>query len=199
MTAGMTPNETSAGQTVPPGWEGILDRGERILWQGRPVPGFSMAPFQPLRLLMGVFFTVFSVFWMGMAGWITGMMDDDVPILFAFFPFFGLPFLFAGLWNAGVYAIWRSYARGHTTYTLTSKRGIIARDLPVVGRTMKSYVITSDNKIDLKDSDPGTVWFAEHITRSQNRTATTPIGFVRIADARKVYGLMREIQNATNE
>ena len=56
-----------SGATAPAGWEGILDPGERILWQGRPVPGIVWRPQQMVTFLFGLAFAGFALFWMLMA------------------------------------------------------------------------------------------------------------------------------------
>ena len=46
-----------------PGWEGILDPGEKIVWQGRPEQGFDIAAKDIPSAVFALFFSGFAVFW----------------------------------------------------------------------------------------------------------------------------------------
>ncbi|RVT82269.1 aspartate carbamoyltransferase catalytic subunit [Rhodobacteraceae bacterium CCMM004] len=167
---------------APPGWEGILGRGEEILWQGRP--DTRLRPVGPWpQTLMGVFVTGFSIFWITMAAAMS-------PPGFDLFPLFGLPFLAIGLWAAGLRWVWDAWLRGRTWYTLTTERAFIARDL-LGQKSLKSWSIGPDTVLDLDMGPPDTVWFAE-TWRSHGKGSTRQrIGFRFIEDGRAVYGLMR--------
>ena len=175
----------------PDGWQGILDPDEVILWQGRPRAGLSLRPFRPMRHAMGVVTAGFALFWMSMAAWITGGMDDGPVDLF---PLFGLIFLAIGIWNAGLFVFWEAFLRANTTYSLSSRRGFVATDLPIKGRSLKSYPIKPDTPLEYDGQEPGTIWFAERYQSTKNGSRRVPIGFERIPDARAVYALLRSVQ-----
>lgn len=167
----------------PAGWDGILDPGEDILWQGRPDPGFAVPPGGLIKALFGAVFTGASVVWMMMAAHAPG-------------PFWmvGLIFFFAGLGIIGDALVMPTIRRRNTWYTLTGSRAFIARRLLLRGRRLDSYPIGPDTKLTLVDGALGSVHFAAPTRRSETRTGTVPVGFERIPDAREVYALMRQIQ-----
>lgn len=186
--------------TPPPGWEDILDPGETLLWQGRPDHGPAFRPQHPMQVVMGVFFVVFSTVWIKMAFWITGGFPDDAGGLVDIFPYFGALFLAVGLYMAGGFVLWDMLRLSRTTYTLTDRRAFIATDLPIQGRRLRSWPLDADTRLSLDDGDPGSVWFAwkEVSWRSNGslhsvKTQQVPVGFERIAEARRVYRMMRDI------
>ncbi len=167
------------------GWEGILDEGEIILWQGRPIAGLSFQNIDIMSALMGLFFMVFSLFWMSMAANISGSFgrSDFGGILPMIFPLFGLPFFFIGFYNAIGHILWDAYLRSKTHYMLTKKRAFIATDYPSKGKLLNDYTIDAETNITLKVGPPDSVFF-KHATH----------GFKRIDDGRHVHKLMRQIQ-----
>ena len=170
------------------GWDGILDPGEEILWQGRPDPGFAIPPDNMLRAVFGIFFAGFAVFWMTMASVSPGR-----------FWMFGLIHFAAGLGIAGEALVMPTVRRRNTWYTLTDRRAFIASRSLIGARKLDSHPITDRTRLSLSDGTLGTVHFAEKSRRSGNRTTRTPIGFERISDAREVYALMRQVQRRGNE
>jgi hypothetical protein len=167
------------------GWDGILDEGERILWQGRPVAGLSFHNTDVMGALMGVFFMVFSLFWISTAAQIgNGFGNSGFGGAFPkFFPLFGLPFFAIGFYNAIGHVFWQAYLRSKTHYTLTSKRAFIALDHPTNGKTLKNFPIDANTDVILKIGQPDSVWFAGK-----------RIGFARIDDGRAVLKLMHQTQ-----
>ncbi|WP_425101544.1 aspartate carbamoyltransferase catalytic subunit [Tropicibacter sp. S64] len=180
----------AAAQPAPPGWEGLLDPGEEILWQGRAGTGLSLPNPEPMRHVIGVFFVGFSLFWMNLTADIAGNVPGPVKV----FPAFGLIFFFIGLWNAGLFVLWDAFKRSRTTYTLTNRRAFIATDLPVQGKTLSSYPIDRSSVLEFHGDDPGSIWFGERTVRTKNGSRTRRIGFEQIDDARTVYRLLRDIQ-----
>lgn len=166
------------------GWEGILDPGEQILWQGRPDGKVVIRARNVVVLLFGLAFGGFALFWIIMAGAMGGGM----------FALFGLPHFLIGasiVWGA---LYWGAYKRRRTWYTLTDRRAIIATDLPIRGRRLKSWPIEADTPIDYQPGEPASVYFASETRRGQNSSYQVPIGFERIAEGDKVYRLIRDIQ-----
>ncbi|MGO4909410.1 hypothetical protein ACEN2J_13890 [Pseudorhodobacter sp. W20_MBD10_FR17] len=191
------------------GWDGILDDGEEILWQGAPDDGLDFGSFWSVQTVSAVFFAGFSLFWMAMAFHITsGMKDGFGQVLNIVFPLFGLPFF-----GAGVYMLlgrfWaEARLRRNSHYTLTNRAAYIGLDAKGK-RSLERYAIGPDMRLTLEDGDLGAVWFASKVNTMPRRApsmgrsrariggatfSTQTIGFERIANARAVYAMMRKLQ-----
>ena len=194
-----------------PGWEGILDADEQILWQGKPRGGIDWAKVFDLQTFFGLFFTGFAVFWVSMATQI-GEGMRNAPTFFQFFPLFGLLFVGIGLNMVIGRHLWDAYKRSGTHYTLTNKAAYIASQ-PLGRRSLQRIGIEEMTSPTLIDTSPGAVHFAERLVtytrhRSRNRngiafstggkstTVRQPYGFERIDDARQVYRLHRDAHAA---
>ncbi len=169
--------------TMNAGWESILDPGENIVWQGRPDGAVTLRPRNIMMLVFGLFFAGFALFWMLMAAqsgggfWMFGLIHFAVG---------------AGIIYAAVF--WGAFKRRRSWYTLTDRRAMIATDLPLVGKRLKSWPITASSVLELEQGPPDTVNFAETVKRTRNGSRVVPIGFERIEAAREVYRMMRDIQ-----
>ncbi|MCP3970569.1 MAG: aspartate carbamoyltransferase catalytic subunit [Rhodobacteraceae bacterium] len=169
--------------TAPKDWEGILDEGEAIRWQGRPGGRVVWQVQHVFTFLFGLAFAGFAVFWMIMASkagggfWMFGLIHFSVGVGLAVGP----PF-------------WNAWTRGHTWYTLTDRRAIIATDTPFLGRKLQSYPIAEDTAIEYQPGDPATIHFAHEYRRGKNRSRRVAIGFERIEYGQEVYRMIREIQ-----
>jgi hypothetical protein len=166
-------------------WEGILDRDETVLWQGRPDPGFHMPIEGIFKIVFFAFFTGFSVFWMAMAGTGGGL-----------FWVFGLPFFLIG----GSSFVWAligpTMTRRNSWYTVTTKRALIASELPIVGRQLKSFRIDRDTNLDFREGPLSSIYFATERRRGKNGTYPVKVGFERIPDGREVYQHLRSVQTS---
>ena len=173
-------------EAAPEGWEGILDAGERILWQGRPDGGFHIRAGQAGQAGFGLFFAGFAVVWMVLASNAPGP-----------FWMFGLIHFSVGMGLALKPTIWAMMKRRDTWYTLTDRRAIIATDAPFEGRRLMSYPITAATRVDFIDRAQDSVHFAEEVKRSKNGTYRVPIGFDYIgSNGPEVLRLIRDIQAA---
>lgn len=168
---------------VTAGWEGILDEGENILWQGRPDAAVVLTVTNVGVFLFGLAFAGFALFWMIMASQAGGG-----------FWMFGLIHFFAGLGISFGAMFWNAWRRKHTWYTLTDRRAFIATDIPFKGRKLASYPITSDTVIEYKAGGLATLHFAREMRQGNKRNYHVPVGFERVADGDVVYRLMRDIQ-----
>ena len=190
-----------------PGWEDILDKDERILWQGKPRGGIDWSRVLEFQTLFGLFFTGFAVFWVSMAFEI-GEGMRNAPALFKFFPLFGLIFVAAGLNMVIGRHLWDAYKRAGTHYTLTDKAAYIATQ-PLGRRSLRRIGFDEMTSPVLIDSTPGAVHFAERLvtytrhrhntgngisfsTGGSSRTVRQPYGFDRIDGARQVWRLLRD-------
>ncbi|MCF6233181.1 MAG: aspartate carbamoyltransferase catalytic subunit [Rhodobacteraceae bacterium] len=169
--------------SIPQGWESILDANEKILWQGRPDGAVTLRPRNILMLIFGLFFAGFALFWMVMAFsagggfWMFGLIHFSV----------GVGIVFSAVF-------WGAFKRQRSWYTLTDHRAIIASDLPLIGKRLKSWPITAESVLELEQGPPDTVNFAEKIKRGKNGSYTVSIGFERIESGQDVYRLLRDVQ-----
>lgn len=163
-----------------PGWQGILEDGETILWQGRPEKGVRWLDGLRTNFVMGIVITCFALFWMyeaaksGTLMWIFGML-----------------FLLLGLKQLAEPTIIPAYIRSRSWYTLTNRRAIIATDMPVRGRQLNSVPITRETEVTFEPGDPGSIFFGPiYVARKQGNA------FLLIHDAEAVMRLIREVQTA---
>ncbi len=168
-----------------PGWEGILDTDEEIVWQGRPGGKVVLRAGNIVTLLFGLFFAGFAAVWM-----LTASMAGG------FFWMFGLIHFFVGLSVAFGAIYWNAIKRRNSWYTLTNKRAFIASNMPLVGKKLKSYPITAATTLDFQDGDPASIFFATETRSTKNGTRTVPVGFERIKDGRAVYKKFRDVQKS---
>ncbi len=165
------------------GWAGLLDDDETIVWQGRPDGGFVFRPSMLFSTIFGILFSGFALLWMigaaqsGGMFWMFGLLHFGV----------GIAIIFGGLFST-------SFVRRYTWYTLTNKRAFIAKKLPFVGRSIRSYPISSRTVIEYHDGRFSSVFFANEERNSKNGAHNVPIGFERLADGKFVLQLMRSIQ-----
>ncbi|PHQ99199.1 MAG: aspartate carbamoyltransferase catalytic subunit [Marinosulfonomonas sp.] len=173
--------------SIPSGWEGILDEGEDIRWQGRPDGGVAWKLSNIPAVLFGLAFSGFALFWMVMAASAGGGMW-----------MFGMIHFAAGIGIGIGPVFWSAYRRRNTWYTLTNKRALIATNLPMRGRKLKSYPITKETPLEFSTGDPASITCATERRRSKNGSYEVKIGFERIADGKQVYAqvyaMSREIQ-----
>lgn len=166
-----------------PGWQGILEQDEQILWQGQPAGGIRFDPEDLRGTLMGLFMTCFALFWM----W--GASQGSVV-----FALFGIPFLAIGLAETLKGNVIAAYVRSRSWYTLTNRRAIIATDMPVRGRRLTTYPIGPGTPLELIEGDPGSILFGSTTGRRSRRGSEPRAGFRLIHDTRKVWSLMQQAQ-----
>ncbi|MFD1794571.1 aspartate carbamoyltransferase catalytic subunit [Paracoccus aurantiacus] len=169
---------TENGSTDYPGWQGILEPGEQILWQGQPDRRFRFAPGDLAKSAPGLFMTCFSLFWMWNAA--QGSLV---------FSLFGLFFLFAGLREMARPVLLPAYIRSRSWYTLTDRRAIVATDMPIRGRRLLSYPIDAGTPMEYVAGDPPSILFGPETRNPRNRA-----GFHFIPEADRVMALMRRMQ-----
>ncbi|MEZ5796022.1 MAG: hypothetical protein R3D63_00080 [Paracoccaceae bacterium] len=188
-------------EPVPEGWEGILTPGERILWQGRPEPGIDWRGLVGGRMLFGLVFAGFALFWMAMAFSMTRQAPGGLGLLF---PLFGLPFLLVGVQMAGGHLWLDARRRRGTHYTLTDRAAFVATETGGQ-RRLERYPLVRGMTVTLDEGAPGNLWFSETLQSHRiNRTTASGhrrivrrsfvtrqrTGFERIAEPRRVWQLM---------
>lgn len=175
-----------AADTVPSGWEGLLDPGETILWQGRPDQRFHLS-FDKLPIaVFGLFFTGFALFWMLGAAMGGGN-----------FWMFGLIHFSVGAYMTGNALAGEALRHRATWYTLTDRRAFIATRTLTKGRQLQSFPIDKDTVFDYRAGPLATIYFNQQTRRGNKGSSyTVDIGFERIAEGDSVLALMRQIQTA---
>lgn len=171
---------------VPAGWEGILEPGERVLWQGQPDGRMVFRPAHIFPFLFGLVFSGFALFWMVMA-YAAG----------AGFWMFGLIHFFAGFGVMLGGPVGGAWKRRRSFYTLTSRRAFIASTSYFGQKSLKSYPITRATVLDFEeDGDFATLTFHRENWRDNDGDRRSKnIGFERIQEGRKVLALMRQVQS----
>lgn len=168
-----------------------LNKNETPLWAGQPRPGRMAVKALPIALF-AIPFTGFAVFW------IYGASGFKVPDFseggFAFFPLFGLPFLFVGL---GMLAspLWKMRSAKRTIYVLTDKRAILFTG------GLKTHIrsFSPDQLQDLTRKQhadgSGDIVFKKEISNYQqhNNMPVKTIGFLGIDKVKEVEELIREM------
>lgn len=181
-------------------WDGLLAPGEEILWQGQPHARIDWSGLLHPLTFMGVIFTGFSLFWIGMATAMTA--NGNVPFPFQLFPLFGLPFLAVGLWMLGGRLVFDAWLRGNSWYTLTSQTAFIARN--AFGRkTLESWPLADMDRIVWQDGRPGSIIFhMKHgagVRHGRNGAPIRLLGFHQIDESQHVYGMMRSARRKLRE
>lgn len=172
-----------------PAWRPFLSSGEKVLWEGRPVPGFKFSKYAIGKSAVGAIFFLFAIFWMVMA---FGITSGGPTPSWGFFPLFGLPFALVGAYLTFGHFFWDKWKRDKSNYALSDRRAFIATDL--FGKSLKSYPIDRDTVLTFEPGSPPSVYFAEKTKRTKNGSYTIPIGFERIDEGEAVYRLLLAMQ-----
>ncbi len=183
--------------TARDGWDGLLDEGETILWQGRPDGRVVWRNIVGFQGVFGLIITGFAIVWMSIASSIIGSGPGFV-FPFNLFPVFGLPFLLIGIYLLVGHVIMDAYMRSTTWYTLTDRTAFIASNA-FGRRKLAAYLIRDMPFLELEDTLIGSIWFGEHPTPAgQGAHVPRRIGFVAIPQARQVFAKIREARGALN-
>ncbi|MDF2141000.1 hypothetical protein [Paenirhodobacter sp. CAU 1674] len=176
-------------------WEDYFLPGEKLLWQGAPVPGFHAWP-------MAVFMTLFGIPFLAAGGGLSlgglffafqakSATDLGGTLLAAVF---GLPFLAVGLFLVVGQWIIAAQAPRRVRYALSTRAAYIAKHY--WGRDLAIYPILRSSGLELKTGRrAASVWFySQRETDSDGDERTQRAGFENIADGEKVLRLIRELQ-----
>ena len=177
-----------------PGWEGILDEGEEILWQGRPAPGIDWRAMLNAHVFVGLFVAGFGVFWTIMAVSMMAGAGSGPPLLFRLvFPLFGEVFVFTAMRNVMKKPLDAYRRQKGTFYTLSNKAAYVATDIGGK-RSLDRYLLADMDRLRLVDGAPGSVMFGT--TSDQGRVpGSGEPGFLRLSDARDVFGRVRDARD----
>jgi len=172
-----------------------LRPGETVLWEGAPVPGFHQRRLTFFLMLFGLPFLVigvslfcYSLLLYPQAATVPDGGNALVTTAFS------LPFAaFGAFLVLGPIIEARSAARD-IRYALTSRAAYVIRtgQFPSV----RVYPILPDTALELETgSRAGTVWVHSRRERdSEGDLGTTKAGFENVAEAEKVFLMIRELQ-----
>lgn len=160
-------------------WSGLLDPGERILWQGQPDSRIDLRGLRPMALIVG---GIFCTVGLGIAG--TGLVRVAGGAAQGLIPaLFGLIFTALGVRAALGEVLIDAVTRSNTWYTLTDRRMLVAWSL--FGRKrLTAEPLTPDTVLIYEEGPPGSVLIS----------GRSKAGFRRIDEARQVYDLARRVQ-----
>jgi len=177
---------------APHSWDAYLLPGERILWEGAPLPGIRNRVRLAFLSLFGVPFLIFGlggtgvalrhIFWLGDV-WL-GLIT------------LALGLIFLGVGYTLVAHQWIEAARAHRTtrYAVSTRAAYVARQSRT--RALEVFPIRPETALELEHGDGyDDLWFHARRERdSDGDLSTTRIGFEGIRDGTEVYQLMRGIQ-----
>lgn len=157
---------------------------DAILWQGRPEPRAPLDVSRPAQMIMGLAFIVFSMVWMQKA------LQADAPVWPA-----GLIFLGLGL-KLAVWGPWQPRLRAHFAHYAITRRSARAEiRWPLLGTRRQEITITPATIIDIDGADPASLTLTQ-MRATPRGTRPETLRLDRIAEARRVLALLRDIQKA---
>lgn len=170
-------------------WQDYFTDGETLLWEGAPVKYASASPYNLFISAFGVPFFLAGLGMMG-GGLIGAFASGGGLAGFGggfFIFFFGIPFACVG---AGlVFGPWYMLANAHRKirYALSNRRAYIATQWWT--RKMETYDWRATDMLEL---DEGRRASSVYFTAKTLDDSTKRIGFEHIAEARRVFDLIRE-------
>lgn len=166
-------------------FQGLLLRGEKIVWWGQPVLGVLFTAKDWLAVPFSLMFAGFAVFWESLA-----LKAPNSPL---FMKLWGVPFLLFGFYFVVGRFLVDAWARRGITYAVTDKRILIRRSSPFAKFTALTFdQLPSVNLIERGDGR-GTIRFGQEQPASNRGYSgwspafdPTP-QFIAIEDARRVF------------
>ncbi|GHF37568.1 hypothetical protein [Seohaeicola zhoushanensis] len=178
-------------EIISPEWQGILQPGERILWQGAPRSDDPSLKTDPYRSLLAI----------GVIAFATVMMAyriPEAPTTKALLALFGLWLTACILIGYPAFGrtMFLAYKTRHSFYTLTTLRAFIGWTL-FGHRRLEQWPIIRETKVELVPGNPGHVHFAERLHHNKHSTDVEKVGFRNIADPEAVHALILKVQEGT--
>jgi hypothetical protein len=168
---------------------------ETVLWEGSPVPGLHQRGKAIFLMIFGSPFLIIgaSLFFHGLWQLPRAPTVSDAGLAL-FVTAFGLPFGGIGAFLVFGPLIEARTAHRDMRYVLTSRAAYVIRQ----GRfpSLKVYPILPHTALELEPGKrAGTVWLHARLERdSDGGLETTRAGFENIAEAEKVFALIRDLQ-----
>lgn len=171
--------------------------GERVLWTGQPKQGLALSGRDAVLIPFSLMWGGFAIFW-NVGVWTFPKTGEDTDW---FMRLWGLPFLVVGLYLIIGRFIHDAWIRKRLFYAVTNQRVLILRGLN--SQNLKSLDIRRLPKLDLSEHSDGTGTLefdgdsSLFSSRRNGFGSWTPAlsaasQFFRIANPRKVYGLIRD-------
>lgn len=155
----------------------LLDRGERLIWAGRPVPlKFALRKGGIFRSLFGLAFSAISISFVMGAQKSGGSTSTWL---------YGIPFVLIGAYIV-LSPVWYFLEGRGTRYALTDRRAII--DTRGFSKRRLSVPLTHMRFVEVVQGEtgPGDVIFKEETVRGGELVVTNRDGFIAIANALEV-------------
>lgn len=175
-----------------------LRPGETVLWEGSPLPGLHHPGKTALLVIFGLpFLCIGAALLLYGATHLPKAPTLNDAGLALFLALFALPF--GGI---GAFMVFGPFIEARTNardirYTLTTRAAYVARE----GRfpSLKTYPILPHTALELEPGRrAGTVWLHARLERdSDGDLGTTKAGFENIAEADKVFAMIRDLQGKT--
>lgn len=167
-----------------------LQRGERVLWSGRPLPRVNLAAFAIWAFAIP--WTAFAVFWTAMAyAGVSSMETEDSGILAYAFPLFGLPFILVGLgMMAGPFV--PLFLARKTKFAITNQRLIRLRlGQRLVTQSVEGSRIGSIERSERRDGSGSLKIVAEKFLDSDGDSRTEHFVIGEVADVMEAENQLR--------
>ena len=181
-------------------WSAYFRPGERLWWEGSPVPGFHQRGKSIFMMVFGLPFFIIgvAVFFTGLYRITQASNLSDVGLA-VFFTAFGVPFGAMGAYFFFSPLVEARTAARHIRYALTDRAAYVARSAPF--RSLKVFPILPATALELEPGDRATtVWVHVREERdSDGDLGSVKAGFENIADGDKVYHLIRNLQGKTDD
>jgi len=167
-----------------PGWEGFLDAGETIVWQGRPYPGVILRGPSLIVITAGAIFLLIPA----------AMLLTSRDAISGRYAVVAFPFVVFGLAAMLAAPQLGAYRRRNSWYALTDRRAVIATRF-FWQRSLDSYTIDQWTHLVLKKTRFPSVFFVSKAIQTGNGTRYRNIGFDHIEEGAHVYEMMRHIKD----
>lgn len=179
-------------------WQTLMRPGEKIIWEGRPLPGFHQPGKSLFLMIFGLPFLVIGValFVFGLHR-LTQVDTASDAGLALFLTAFALPFgALGGFLVFGPYVSARNAAR-RVRYALSNRAAYVERT--TLGRKFEVYPILPMTALEIEEGKKvSSIWVHARMERdSDGDMGTVRAGFENIADGQSVYQLIRQIQAET--
>jgi hypothetical protein len=176
--------------------EAELNPQEQIVWVEQPIPWLIVRSTLPI-LLIGIPFTAFALFWIGMATFGVNQAQG-APAPLKAFPLFGLPFVLVGLAMFSA-PYWALRGAKRTVYVLTTQRAIILRGgwINMNVRSFDPAALTTLNRKQRPDGSGDLIFAQDFRPTRRGQSMMTNVGFMAVRDVKQVENLVRTLAQQT--